>query len=84
MAERPLTYRELLRRLKKFAVYENASRGKGSERLPTRVVGGVTYAITTKCHHEGDEKPRGVISAIRRRLKLTPDDGVSDQDFYRK
>ncbi len=84
MADRPLKYRELLRRLKLFGVTEDKSRGSGSERLLSRVVAGQKYSITTKCHGEGDDKPRAVIAAIRRRLKLTPGDGVSDKCFYGK
>ena len=40
----------------------------------------VTYP--TKCHNEGDEKPIPVIEAIRRAFHLTPEFGVSDEDFY--
>jgi hypothetical protein len=83
MAEKTLTYRELLKRLRKFDVQENAARGKGSDRLLVRVVDGVSLSIPTKCHNEGDQKPKAVIRAIRRRLKLTSEDGVSDHDFYR-
>jgi hypothetical protein len=82
MAEKTLTYRELLKRLKRYGVEENARRGKGSERLLVRMVGGQRFSIPTKCHSEGDQKPKGVIRSIRRRLKLTEDDGVTDDDFY--
>ena len=41
-------------------------------------------SITTKCHNESDQKPKAVIAAIRRRLRLTPDDDVSDKEFYGK
>ena len=47
-----------------------------------RIVGGRKYSTTTKCHHENDEKPRGVITTIRRRLLLTERDGVTDKEFY--
>ena len=84
MAEYTLKYRDLMRRLKTFGVFEVKTRGKGSERLLVRIVGGTKLCIPTKCHNEGDQKPRAVIGAIRRRLKLTPDDGVSDKQFYGK
>ena len=84
MAERSLKYRELLRRLKLFGVVEDRSRGRGSERLLTRIVDGRRYSTTTKCHSDSDQKPKAVIKSIRRRLKLTPDDGVSDDAFYGK
>ena len=57
MGERPLKYRDLLKRLKKFGVSEDKSRGKGSERRLSRIVGGRSYSTTSKCHHEGDMKP---------------------------
>ena len=82
MADHTLKYRDLLRRLKAFNVREIKSRGKGSERLLQRVVGGVKYSTSAKCHSEGDKKPVAVIRAIRRRLKLTEEDGVSDSEFY--
>ena len=81
MADHTLKYRELLRRLKLFGVSEIKSRGKGSERLLRRIVGGHKYSTTTKCHNENDQKP---VAVIRRRLKLTDKDGVSDAEFYGK
>jgi hypothetical protein len=82
MAERTLKYRDLLKRLKQFGVAEDRGRGKGSERLLTRIVAGKKYSTTTKCHSESDQKPKAVIKSIRRRLKLTPEDGVLDSAFY--
>lgn len=82
MAERSLKYRDLLKRLKLFGVAEDRTRGKGSERLLTRMVAGRKYSTTTKCHNDADRKPKAVVKAIRRRLKLTASDGVSDKDFY--
>lgn len=82
--ERTLKYRDLLKRLKLFGVIEVKGRGAGSERLLKRVVNGVELSTTTRCHHEGDQKPKGVIAAIRRRLKLDAESGVSDKDFYGK
>jgi len=84
MAERTMKYRDLLRRLKAFGVREVKGRGKGSERLLQRIVGGRKYSTTTKCHSENDQKPIAVIKSIRRRLKLTEEDGISDDDFYGK
>ena len=84
MSDRTLKYRDLLKILKKFGVFEDKTRGKGSERLLVRIVSGVRCMISTKCHKEGDQKPKAVIAAIRRRLKLTPEDGVSDNEFYGK
>ena len=82
MADRPLKYRDLLKRLKHFGVSEDKSRGKGSERLLTRIVGGTKFSTTIKCHNEGEQKPRAVVAATRRRLRLTANDGTPDNDFY--
>jgi hypothetical protein len=82
LAEKTLKYRDLLKRLKRFGVIEICDRGKGSERLLVRVVDGHKYSTSTKCHSESDQKPKGVIGAIRRRLMLSVSDGVSDHEFY--
>ncbi len=82
MAERPLSYADLLRILKRFGVYEESNRGKGSERMLARVIDGVVIRLPTRCHSSGDEKPKGVIRSIRRHFKLTADDGVADREFY--
>ena len=84
MADRPLKYRDLIKRLKLFGVFEDKSRGKGSERLLIRIVGSSKLSFPTKCHNEGDQKPRAVVAAIRRKLQLTSRDGVSDKQFYGK
>ena len=82
MADRPLTYRNLFRILRTYGVFEESNRGKGSERMLMRIVDGHPLRIPTRCHNEGDEKPRDVIRSIRRRLKLTEADGVTDREFY--
>ncbi len=84
MAERPLKYRDLLQRLRLFGVVENKARGKGSHRLMIRVVEGVKYFYPIRCHNEGEVKPRAVIGALRRRLRLSGEDGISDEEFYGK
>jgi hypothetical protein len=84
MAERPLKYRDLVKRLRLFGVVENKTRGKGSHRMLIRVVEGVKCSYPIRCHHEGEVKPRAVIGALRRRLRLTDEDGISDEDFYGK
>jgi hypothetical protein len=82
--ERTLKYRDLHKRLKLFGVIEIKCRGAGSERLLKRIVDGVELSTPTRCHGEGDQKPKGVIGAIRRRLKLDPGNGVTDKEFYGK
>ena len=80
--KKPLKYRDLRKRLKRFGIDENKSRGKGSERIFFGVVDGQPATYPTKCHNEGDEKPVPVIEAIRRKFHLTSQYGVSDRDFY--
>jgi hypothetical protein len=82
VADRPLKYRNLVKILKRFNVYEDKKRGKGSERMLCRVVEGRLEQFPIRCHNENEEKPRAVIKALRRRLGLTRDDGVPDGEFY--
>ena len=80
--KRPLTYRELRRRLRRFGILEDRTRGKGSERMFVGVVEERVVRFPTKCHSEGQEKPVPVIEAIRRRFQLIEEHGVTDEDFY--
>jgi hypothetical protein len=83
MADFPLKYRRLRAILKTFNVQEDGTkRGKGSERMFVGVVDGAVTRMPTKCHNEGDDKPRAVIRSIRRTFKLTEADGVTDEEFY--
>jgi len=82
MADQPLKYRRLLRILKRFNVYEDRERGKGSERMLCGMVDGHLQRYPIRCHSESEEKPRAVVKAVRRRFCLTKEDGVSDGDFY--
>lgn len=82
--EQTLKYRDLWRILKRYNVSESKVRGKGSERILSRVVSGGRVSIPTKCHKESDQKPKAVFGAIRRALRLKPEDGVSDKEFYGK
>jgi hypothetical protein len=82
MAEQAISYRRLRKILKSFGIEEDKSRGKGSERMFAGVVEGRVIHYPTKCHNEGDVKPKGVIRAIRRTFHLTEQDGVDDKEFY--
>jgi len=83
MADQPLKYRRLLRILKRFHCWEDKRRGKGSERMLCRMVEGRLERFPIRCHSENEEKPRAVVKAVRRRLRLTEEDGVSDEQFYK-
>jgi hypothetical protein len=82
MADQPLKYRRLLRILKRFNAYEEKKRGKGSERMLCRVVEGRLERFPIRCHNENEDKPRAVVKAVRRRFRLTKEDGVPDEEFY--
>jgi len=72
----------LLRILKRFNCWEDKTRGKGSERMLCRMVDGRLERFPIRCHKEDEEKPRAVVKAVRRRFKLTEEDGVPDGEFY--
>ncbi len=80
--KKPLKYRVLRKRLDRYGISENKRRGRASHRMFEGVVDGKIVRYPTKCHSENEEKPVPVIEAIRRAFKLTPDRGVSDEDFY--
>jgi len=83
MAEHVLKYRSLLRALRRHGIHEEKKRGKGSHRMLVGVVDGTLIKHPIKCHNEGEKKPKAVIASVRRAFKLTPEYGVSDDDFYR-
>jgi hypothetical protein len=83
--DRPTRYRELLGFVSKYGVYEDLTRAKGSERLWIRVLSdGRKRSIPVTCHGPGYVIGVGLVKAIRRRLLLTPTDGVADEEFYSK
>lgn len=83
--DKPVKYRDLLALVSKFGVYEDARRAKGSERLWIRELpDGTIRSIPVTCHGPGYVVGVGLVKAIRRRLLLTPKDGVVDDVFYSK
>jgi len=83
--DRPIRYRLLLKLVKKYGVYEDRRRGKSSERLWIRELpDGATRSIPVTCHGPNYVLGVGLVKAIRRRLMLTPKDGVLDEEFYSK
>jgi len=71
--------RELVRALTHYGAEEKKGRGKGSHALYERMVSGRRCVAPVP---RDSDLARGTIDAIRRQLKLTHDDGVSDVDFY--
>lgn len=84
MAGRLLKHRKLIKILRGFGVTENKVRGKGSHRRLVRTVGNHQHSTTISFHGRDAAHSGSVVEAIRRRLKLTEEDGVSDEDFYGK
>lgn len=80
MADRPLKLRDLRRNLKKFDVWEDVSRGKGSHTMfLRRMEGGVfSYPVPTT----RDPVLVCYVTGCRKRFKLQSKDGVSDDSFY--
>ena len=71
-------YRELKKILKRYDIYEDVSRGKGSERTfyHPRWKNGHPVFYTVKCHGEGTQLSIGVIESVRRAFNL------SEEEFY--
>lgn len=83
--DKPIRYRDLLTLVSQYGVYEDPKRAKGSERLWIRELpDGSKRSIPVTCHGQGYVIGVGLVKAIRRRLLLTPKDGVSDEEFYSK
>lgn len=80
MGKRRLKFHDLRRILRHFGVVEERSRGKGDHILFTRSLpeGKFSYPIPDRT----DVKPC-YVKGVRRRLMLLPEDGVSDEEFYR-
>ncbi len=78
-------YRELLKYVKKYGIYEDKKRAKGSERLWVKEYpDGTKKSIPVTCHGENYEIGIRLIQAIRRRFCITKKDGISDKEFYSK
>ena len=83
--DRPTKYRDLLKLVGKYGVYEDPKRAKGSERLwMQKRVDGSKRSIPVTCHGMSYVIGVGLIRAIRRRFSLTAEDGVPDEEFYSK
>ena len=79
MADRPLKLRKLKKILRRYGVRVDTSRGKGSHVLFWRTFpeGEFSYPVP----NQSDVKVC-YVKGCRRRFRLTPEEGVSDEDFY--
>jgi hypothetical protein len=83
--DKPTKYRELLKLVNKYGIYEDRKRAKGSERLWVKEYpDGTKRSIPVTCHGENYVIGMGLVKAIRRRFALTEQDGILDEDFYSK
>ncbi len=83
--DKPVKYRILLSLVSKYGVYEDRKRAKGSERLWIRELpDGTKRSVPVTCHGGGYVIGVGLIRSIRRRLLLTYEHGISDEEFYSK
>jgi len=75
--DRPLKYSELVKKLKNFGVIPIPGRGKGSNRgfYHPNIMGKPTWFFV-KCHGEGTELSKPVVSAARRRFN------IKSEEFY--
>ena len=81
--DKPIKYRELLRIVSKYGVFEDKKRAKGSERMWIKEYpDGTKKSIPVTCHGENYVIGVGLVKAIRRRFSLTEQDGILDREFY--
>ena len=69
-----LKYRELKRKLARFGVIENPSRGKGSHRMFIKVMDGRPVVDFVTCHNEGDVIRRKVVQHVREKFQIPLED----------
>ena len=81
--DKPIRYRDLLKIIGRYGVYEDKKRAKGSERLWVKEYpDGTKRSIPVTCHSENYVIGVGLVIAIRRRFSLTEQEGIPDKDFY--
>jgi hypothetical protein len=76
----PFPLKKLRRILKAYDAWEDASRGKGSHTMFFRRVEGAVFSYPIPTHRS--DVNDSYVKGVRKRLKLTPADGVSDDEFF--
>jgi len=77
--DRILKLIDLRRILRSFDCWEDASRGKGGHTMFFREINGKRFSVP----YSGDKEVlKCYVSQMRRKFRLTPADGISDEDFY--
>ena len=75
----PLPFKKLCKILKAYDAWEDPSRGKGGHTAFLREVDGRTQLFPMP---KKKEVLDSYVKALRRKFKLTPKDGVSDEEFF--
>ena len=73
--------RDLRKALKRYGVWEDASRGDGSHTMFFRRIGNGVYSYPVPTHGS-DLVLVCYVKGCRKKFKLTASDGVSDKAFY--
>lgn len=74
----PMPFSDFKRKLRHFGITLKPG-GRGSHYKLTKVVGGVTIIYTVAVHHS--EVDDVYVRGTRKRFRLTPAHGVSDEEF---
>lgn len=81
----PLKRREIVRKVKAFGGDEDARKGKGGHRTLFRPdpanPRGRPLTAGLQFHGSNEDFPDSVVRSIRRKLHLTPEHGVSDDEW---
>jgi predicted RNA binding protein YcfA (HicA-like mRNA interferase family) len=78
----PLKYRKFRKIMESFGLREVKKQGKGSHRMFIQDPNGKRCSFPLACHNENVELNKNVVNAARRTFSLTPDNGVTDEEFY--
>jgi len=82
MADRAMSRRKLLQRLRKFGIHEDTRKSTSHRALVAEVAPGKQVSYTLPFHGNNETINPSVIKAIRRRFRLMPTEDVSDRQFY--
>jgi len=81
----PLKRREIVRKVRSFGGHEDERKGKGGHRTLFRPdpanPNGRPLTYTLQYHGTNEDFLDSVVRALRRKLKLSPEDGVSDEQW---
>lgn len=77
MSDRPLKLRDLCKTLRRYGVWEQD--GKKHKQF-LREIGGCVFSYPVPRH--GNEVKQCYVAGVRKKLRLTQNDGISDEEFY--